>query len=142
MTASTARKGVNRGRRAVDNRWVPHDSGPDETLSPDEAYAWSVIERSLRRDLPLHQIERRARLRADRALLLASAGVVIGLVLACFAAAAPGALVAAGMMLAGGSLGVMAVRALVAVTAPRRQVRRPGGAPRRLVGRRKGLFER
>lgn len=142
MAPATARKGVNRGPGAVDNSFVPHDSGPEDILSPDEAYAWSVIERSLRRDLPLQQIERRARLRSDRALLGASVGVIAGFVLACVAAAAPGALVALGMMAAGASLGVMIVRALLAVTAPRRRYRLATARRRPLSSRRRGLFDR
>lgn len=121
---------------------MPHESGPDETLSPDEAYAWSVIERSLRRDLPLQRIERRARLRADRTLLLASCGVVFGFVVAALASAAPAALVALGMTTAGASLGIMTVRALLAVVSAGRP-RYGAPARRRTIGsRRRGLFER
>lgn len=102
---------------------MPHESGPDETLSPDEAYAWSVIERSLRRDLPLHRIERRARLRADRAILLACIGVLLGLGLAALATASPTALVAFGMTLTGACLGVIVVRGLLTVAAAGRSYR-------------------
>lgn len=121
---------------------MPHESGPDETLSPDEAYAWSVIERSLRRDLPLQRIERRARLRADRSLLLASCGVVLGFVVAALAASAPAALVALGMTTAGASLGIMIVRALLAVVASGRTRSAAPSRRRSLRSHRRGLFER
>ena len=96
---------------------MPYESGPDETLTPDEAYAWSAIERSLRRELRLPRIEDRPRRRADRPTVLAVLGLLIGLVVALMASTAPVALTAVGMVLAGSSVGIIFVRGMSNVLA-------------------------
>jgi hypothetical protein len=78
---------------------VPAEFGPDHTLSPDEAYAWRAIERSLRRDLPLRRIERRARLRSDRTLVLAALVTVTGVLLGAAALTCPPVLVSVAAVL-------------------------------------------
>lgn len=103
---------------------MPYESGPDETLSPDEAHAWYVIERSLRRDLPLQRMERRARLRADRPIVFAALGGVGGLGLALMAGLFPTALTATGTMVAGACLGIILVRATLCLLSARRHPRR------------------
>ena len=98
---------------------MPYEPGPDETLSPDEAYAWSMIERSLRRELPLQRIERRARLRNDRAIVVAVLGTVTGILLSSAAVLIPAVLAVLAMALAGASLALLVVRAWQSVSAGR-----------------------
>jgi hypothetical protein len=119
----------------VDEDEVPYESGPDETLTPDEASAWSAIERSLRRDLRLPRIERRTR-RADRATVLAAIGLLVGLGVAIMASVAPVALTALAMVLAGSCVGTIFVRGMASVIAVGsfgvvHQADRPGRGPRR-----------
>lgn len=94
---------------------VPSESGPERTLSPDELTAWSVIERSLRRDLPMHKIERRARLQADQTIVLAALGLVAGVALALLASSAPLVVAAIGMITAGACVGVILVRGVASL---------------------------
>ena len=119
MVARLPRNWVNRPRPPVDNRQVPNEPGPDETLSPDEAYAWSMIERSLRRELPLQRIERRARLRNDRAIVVAAVGAVTGALVFTAAVLIPVVLAVLAMALAGASLAVLVVRTWQSVSAAR-----------------------
>ncbi|MFN0027045.1 MAG: hypothetical protein ACKV2O_07665 [Acidimicrobiales bacterium] len=103
---------------------MSNEPGPDETLSPNEAHAWSVIERSLRQQLPLRQIERRARLRGDRSLVMGLAGLAAGLALAGAVLLAPQAVMVLALMAAGGCLGVVVVRATSQLLATRSPYRR------------------
>ena len=100
---------LNPGEESADDLHVPAEFGPDHTLSPDEAYAWRAIERSLRRDLPLRRIERRARFRADRTLVLAGLVAGSGILLGAIALTCPEVLVALATMLttAGVALGAL-----------------------------------
>lgn len=105
---------------------MSNEPGPDETLSPSEAHTWSVIERSLRQQLPLRQIERRARLRADRTLLTGLSGLLGGLALAGAVLLVAQAVALLALMAAGGCLGVVVARTvnhLMANGSPRRRHR-------------------
>ncbi len=115
---------VNRTALPVDNIGVSYEPGPDETLSPTEAHTWSVIERSLRQQLPLRQIERRARLRTDRTLLTALSGLLGGLALAGAVLLVAQAVAVLALMAAGGCLGVVMVRTVNHVRANRSPHRR------------------
>ena len=99
---------LNPGDGSADDLHVTAEYGPDHTLSPDEAYAWRAIERSLRRDLPLRRIERRARFRSDRTLVLAALVTVTGALLGAAALTCPPVLVsvAAVLTVAGFVVGV------------------------------------
>jgi len=106
---------------------VGGETGPDDTLSPIEAQAWRIIERSLRRDLPLRRIERRARMRTDRFLQIMGTGLAAGLGLAVAATFSPGLLQALGLTIAVVCVGLAALRSayrLAAACSHRRDVRR------------------
>ncbi len=116
---------VNPRARFVDNIGVSNEPGPDETLSPNEAHAWSVIERSLRAQLPLRQIERRARLHGDRTLVMAGSGVLGGLVLAGAVALTAQAVIGLALMVAGGCFWVVLFRAAQDLLSPPSPYARP-----------------
>jgi hypothetical protein len=83
---------------------------PEPALSPDEAHSWHAIERSLRADLPLERIERRARLRTDQALRLGAAVAIVGTVVATLALVLPVSLVLTGALASGLGTGVVVCR--------------------------------
>ncbi len=91
------------------------DHRTDRTLTPHEAHTWHSIERALRAEIPVAKVERMARLRADRALVVASLAVIGGVVVAAAAAVVPMALLFAGVLSIGLGLGMIATRALLAV---------------------------
>lgn len=103
-------KQVNPPRPTAENRSVPPEFGPDDTLSPTEAHAWRILERRLRIDLPVRRIERRARVRTDRVLRLAVGGLLGGLVLTLLARYSPELLVAIGVCVAAAGLAGACVR--------------------------------
>jgi len=118
-------KQVNPPEPTAENRSVPPEFGPDDTLSPNEAHAWRIIERRLRIDLPVRRIERRARLGADRGLRLAGGGLLGGLILALLARYSPELLVAIGVCVAAAGVAVVCGRLVALVRAERAQ--RPRG---------------
>jgi hypothetical protein len=104
-----------------------NDPRPEPALSPDEAHSWHAIERSLRADLPLERIERRARLRTDRALRLGAALTIVGLAVATLALFLPVSLVLAGALAAGLGTGTFVCR--VAASLFHSRSRRPSRRP-------------
>jgi hypothetical protein len=102
-----------------------NDPLPEPALSPDEAHTWHAIERSLRSELPLERIERRARLRTDRVLWAGAALAAAGTVIGTLALLAPISLVLVGALAAGLGTGTLACRAFATIIRSRRQSRRP-----------------
>lgn len=109
---------------------------PEPALSPDEAHAWRTIERALRDELPVARIERRARLRTDRAVVVGGVAVVVGGTVALLAAFAPVTLTLAGTLVAGLGFGTITCRALFAALATRRPALLRRGAAMRARFRR------
>jgi hypothetical protein len=98
-----------------------NDPLPEPALSPDEAHSWYAIERSLRSQLPVERIERRAQLRTDRAMWSGLGLAAGGLVLATIALLLPICLVLAGALAAGLGAGTFAARAGMTLVRSRRQ---------------------
>ena len=101
-----------------------NDPLPEPALSPDEAHSWHLIERSLRSELPLDRIERRARLRTDRVMWSGAALAGAGLVIGTLALLLPVCLVLAGGLTAGLGTGTLICRATMTLAHSRSRRRR------------------
>lgn len=107
----------------VENLFV-HVNEPrgEPALSPDEAQAWRSIEQALRSELPVARIERRAKFRADRAVVVGAVAIIVGGSVALLASLAPLTLALAGTLVAGLGFGTIVCRAFLAARDARRAV--------------------